>query len=360
MEMMKEEKNQPLVSIVIVNHNGKELLRKCLASVLTTDYPNFEIILVDNASADGSVELIERLLGSFRPRIRIVKNPENLGHAEGCNIGARVARGKYLVFLDSDTEIRDQNRFTDFPYSMKDWLKALVKVMEDDESIGLAQAKMVLARNHHLLDNTGIALDALGTWHTTYGLEEDRYKKVFEILAAVSGGCIIRREIFHEAGGFDPDYFIYDDDTDLSLRARLLGYKIVFVPSAIIIHHGEPTRPLSPEKLYHSAKNRICTMLKNYELRNLWWRVLALNFVTFMVSIGFFVFNSSIRAQAVMKGLFYPLKNFKTIWKKRLETQIKRRIRDAVLINKGLIRNDIQSTAQDFKLRVKHALRSSK
>lgn len=359
MDVMNEDKGHPLVSIIIVNYNGKELLRRCLASVLTTNYPNFEIILVDNASTDGSVKLIERSFGSS-PHLRIVKNHENLGHAEGCNIGARVSRGKYFVFLDSDTEIKNQYGLTNFFHSTKNWLMNLVEIIEDDESIGLAQAKIVLAKNNRLLDNTGIAVDALGTWHTTYGLEEEKFKEVFEILAALSGGCIVRSKVFHEVGGFDPDYFIYDDDTDLSLRARLLGYKIVFVPSAVIVHHGEPTRPLTPEKLYHSAKNRICTMLKNYELRNLWWRFLALNLVICMVSIGFFVVNRPNRAQAVMRGLFYPLKNFKRIWKKRLGTQLKRRIRDVKLINKGLIRNDIQSTAQDLKLRVKPAILTSK
>lgn len=103
--MSEKDEGCPSVSSIIVNFNGKELFKSCLKSLLTTNYPNFEIILVDNASTDGSVESIKKLSGSC-PYIKIVENGENLGHGEGCNIGARVAKGRYLVFVDSDTELK--------------------------------------------------------------------------------------------------------------------------------------------------------------------------------------------------------------------------------------------------------------
>jgi len=337
----EEDDDCPSVSIVIVNFNGKELLKRCLASLLTTNYPNFEIIVVDNASTDGSVKSIRKLFGSS-PRIKIVENRENSGHAEGCNIGARVAKGRYLVFLDSDTELKAEN-----------WLWELVKVMKGDESIGLAQAKVVLAKDKRRLDYVCMAIDALGTWAATYGLKEDKLKENLEILAASSGCCIVRRAVFNEVGGFDSDYFIYDDDTDLSLRARLLGYKILLVPSAVIVHHGDALRGINQKAVYHSAKNRMCTMLKNYELRNLWWRFLVLTFLMSMVSFGFVVLKKFDEAKATMKGLLSSVTGFRKIWIKRLSTQSKRRIRDVELMNKGLIRNDVRSTLQDFRLKLK-------
>jgi GT2 family glycosyltransferase len=332
----------PSVSIIIVNFNGKELLKSCLKSLLTTNYPNFEIIIVDNASTDGSVESIKKL---FSPGhyIEIVENRENLGHAEGCNIGARVAKGRYLVFLDSDTEFRAE-----------DWLRELIRVIESDESIGLAQAKMVLAKDKHSLDYVCTTIDALGTWAATYGLKEDEVEENFEILAASSGCCIVRRKVFNEVGGFDPDYFIYDDDTDLSLRSRLLGYKILLVPSAVIVHHGSVLRGINQRTVYHSAKNRMRTMLKNYEFRNLWWRFLALSFLMSMVSFGFIILKKLDEAKATMKGMLSSITDFRKIWTKRLLTQSKRRVRDFELMSKGFIRNDARYTLQDFRLKLKY------
>ena len=339
--MSEKVEGCPSVSIIVVNFNGKELLKPCLKSLLTTNYPNFEIIVVDNASTDGSVESIKKLFGSC-PYIKIVENRENLGHAEGCNIGARVAKGRYLVFLDSDTELKAE-----------DWLWELVRVMESDESIGLAQAKVVLAKDKRRLDYVCTAIDALGTWAATYGLKEDKLKENFEVLAASSGCCIVGREVFNEAGGFDSDYFIYDDDTDLSLRSRLLGYKILLVPSAVIVHRGSVLRGINKRTVYHSAKNRMRTMLKNYELINLWWRFLVLSFLMSMVSFGFLVLKKFDEAKATMKGLLSSVTDFRKIWIKRSLMQSKRRVRDVELMNKGLIRNDARSTLQDFKLKLK-------
>ena len=340
--MFEKGEGYPSVSIVIVNFNGKEILKRCLTSISTTNYPNFEIVVVDNASIDGSVKSIKKLFGS-RPFTRIVENRENLGHAEGCNIGAQVSEGRYLVFLDSDTELRTEG-----------WLWELVKVMESDERIGLAQAKVVLAEDERRLDYVCTAIDALGTWAATYGLNEDELKENREILAASSGCCIVRREVFEEVGGFDPDYFIYDDDTDLSLGARLLGYKILLVPSAVVAHRASVLRGINQRTVYHSAKNRMRTTIKNYELRNLWWRFLVLTFFMFMVSFGFLVLRKFDEAKATINGLTNSVTGFRKIWIKRLFMQSKRRVRDFELMSKGLIRNDARSTLQDLKLKLEH------
>ena len=339
--MLEKDEDCPSVSTIIVNFNGKELLKSCLGALLATKYPNFEVIVVDNASTDGSVRSLEKTFGAC-PNLKIVKNQENLGHAEGCNIGAREAKGRYLVFLDSDTEPKDE-----------DWLWELVRVMESDESIGIAQAKVVLAEDRHRLDYVCLGIDALGTWTATYGLREDELGENFEILAASSGGCIISREVFYETGGFDSDYFIYDDDTDLSLRARLLGYRILLVPSSVIVHHGSVMRGINQNTVYHSAKNRICTLLKNFELRNLWWRFLVLSLLMFTVSVGFLVLKKSNEAKATMKGLLNSMTGFRSIWVKRLLMQSKRRVRDFELMDKGFIRNDVQPTLQDFRLKLR-------
>jgi len=344
MVVIVSEKSEscPSVSIVIVNFNGRELLRQCLRTLLDTDYSNYEIVVVDNASIDGSITEIKESFGSD-PHITIVENNENVGHAKGCNIGARMTNGRYIVFLDSDIE-----------FEAKNWLGELVNVMENDDTVGLAQAKIVLAENKRCLDYVCFSVDALGTWAASYGSKEEMFKENFEVLAASSGCCIVRRKVFDQVGGFDADYFIYDDDTDLSLRARLLGYQVLFVPSALVIHRGGALRGVSRGIIYHSAKNRFYTVLKNYELRNVWWRFSVLAFFTFMVSVGFFVLKKHDEAKATMKGLMNPIKDLSKIWKKRLLFQSKRCIKDVELVNKGLIRNDFRSTLHDFKIKLKH------
>jgi len=338
----EKSESYPSVSVVVVNFNGRELLKQCLLTLSKTDYSNYEIVVVDNASTDGSLTEIKRSFGSD-PRIKLVENSENVGHAEGCNIGAQMSKGRYLVFLDSDTEFNAEN-----------WLWELVKVMENDGSVGLAQAKLVLAEDKSCLDYVCVAVDALGTWAATYGSKEERLKENFEILAASAGCCIVRREVFNQAGGFDADYFIYDDDTDLSLRARLLGYRIVFVPSALVIHRGGVLRGVTSSTLYHSSKNRVRTVLKNYELRNVWWRFSVLTFFTFIVSVGFIALKKNDEAKATMRGLVSSIKDLPEIWRKRLLLQSKRRVRDFELVNKGFIRNDFRSTLQDFRIKLKY------
>jgi GT2 family glycosyltransferase len=332
----------PSVSVIVVNFNGKELLKQCLLTLSKTDYPNYEVVVVDNASTDGSLAEIRESFGSD-PRIKVVENSENVGHAEGCNIGAQITNGRYIVFLDSDTEFTAEN-----------WLRELVKLMENDASVGLAQAKLVLAGDENCLDYVCVAVDALGTWAANYGSKEDKLKENFEILAASAGCCIVRREVFNQVGGFDPDYFIYDDDTDLSLRVRLLGYRILFVPSAVVIHRGGILRGVSGMMLYHSSKNRVRTVLKNYELRNVWWRFSVLTFFTFVASAGFFAVKKHTEAKSTLRGMINPIKDLPEIWKKRLMFQSKRRVRDFELVNKGFVRNDFRSTLQDLKLKMKH------
>ena len=279
MSMSEESIGCPSVSVVVVNFNGRELLKRCLLTLLNTDYPDYEVVVVDNASTDGSFTELEKYIDSDY-RLKFVRNRENLGHSEGCNIGARISKGRYLVFLDNDTE-----------FKTKDWLGELVRVMEDDESVGLAQAKLVLAEDNDCLDYVCEGVDALGTWAATYGSKEERFRENFEILAASSGCCIVRRKVFNEVGGFDPDYFIYDDDTDLSFRARLLGYRVLLVSSAFVIHRGGVLRGLNNRTLFHSSKNRMRTALKNYELRNLWWRFFILSFFTFVSICVLLVFH---------------------------------------------------------------------
>jgi len=280
----------------------------------------------------------------FFPNVKLIHYDHDIGASDSHNIEKHttITESKYLAFLDNDA------------YTTENWLTELVKVMENDEKTGVAQAKILMTGDNSLLDHTGTAIDGLGTWYTTRGLKADDFKEVFEIFAASSAGCIVRRGVFTSVGGFDPDYFIYDDDTDFSFRVRLAGYKIVFVPSSAIIHDAEPTRHLTPMKLYHSVKNRMCTMLKNYELRNLWWRFFLCLIVTFLTGMSFVLMKKTAEAKAMFRSFAYPLVNMKKILAKRTFIQTERRISDSELFHKGLLRNNIRPSVNDAELKMRH------
>ncbi|MGB9683937.1 MAG: glycosyltransferase family 2 protein [Candidatus Bathyarchaeales archaeon] len=331
----------PMVSVIVINFNGTRQLEKCLGYLTRTNYPRYEIIIVDCLTKNLAIWIKRHF-----PTVKVVHYDHDIGPSASHNVEKHVLNphSKYLAFLDNDT------------YVTEDWLTELVKVSENDEEIGVAQAKILMPSNSRLLDNAGIAIDALGTWYTTRGLKADDFQNIFEIFAASSAGCLVLRNAFEKAGGFDPDYFIYDDDTDFSFRVRLFGYKIVFVPSAVVFHDGESLRALNPKKLRHSVKNRICTMIKNYELRNLWWRFSLYSTLTFLAAFGFMLIGKPLEAKETFRGFAYSLLNIRKMWEKRMRVQFFRRVKDSELLKHGFIRNDIRATVSDIKLKAGYYL----
>ncbi|MEM3700061.1 MAG: glycosyltransferase family 2 protein [Candidatus Bathyarchaeia archaeon] len=329
----------PKVSVIIINFKGTQQLEKCLNSLKQTNYPNFEVVVVDCLTDN-----LLMWMKIFFPKVKVIHYDNDIGPSASHNVGKYVVdiHSKYLAFLDNDA------------YVTENWLTELLKVMEKDEKIGMAQAKLVLLKNPRLLDHSGMAIDALGTWYTTRGLEADKFKEVSEIFASSSAACLVRREVFDEAGGFDSDYFIYDDDTDFSFRLRLLGYKIVYVPSAVVFHEGEAARSFNPQKMYHGIKNRMCTMLKNYELQNVWWRFCLCITLTFFAGIGLALAKRVNEAKAIFKAAAYPIVNIRKIWIKRILIQHKRRTDDQELFSKGFLKNDIRPTLLDLMSKLQY------
>src|SRR6266566_6473710 len=129
----------PPTSIVILNHNNGEFLEKCLSSVFSTEYPSFEVILVDNGSTDGSIDQVKRHFAD-EPRLKIIQNALNVGASSGRNIGSKHAEGRYLAFLDPDTQVD------------KNWLKEAVSLMLQNPSIATVQCKLVLLSDPKRID----------------------------------------------------------------------------------------------------------------------------------------------------------------------------------------------------------------
>ena len=224
-----------IVSIIIPHYNGKDLLYNCIDSIYNNiTIENFEIIVVDNASTDDSVKHIET---SF-PEVIIVKNKNNVGYSGGCNIGAGNANGKYLLFLNNDTEHSNQ------------WIEKLVNFLDENPDVFSAQPKILNINNKEYFDYAGGAGGFIDHFCFPYvkgrifnTLEKDtgQYDQQSKIFWSSGAAMIVRADIFNQLNGFDEIYFAYMEEIDLCWRAQALGYKIFSVPDSLIYHYGKQT-----------------------------------------------------------------------------------------------------------------------
>ncbi len=320
----EDPKAKPLVSIIISNYNGLRYghIASCLKSVFEVNYPNLEILVVDNASSDGSVEYLKGNFGS-EARLRVIENPVN-SYSVGLNLGINAAKGTYLVFLNNDTEVD------------RDFIGELVKVLEEQPDIGLAQGKLLAYANPKIIDSVGETIDPYASPITIGAKQEDdeRYNRAFEILSASGSASITRRAMIEEVGGFDPAYTMGYEDMDYGLRVRLSGHRVVFVPSAIVYHKRGATNLKEEVRLevkFHFNKNRIATIIKNYEVRN---AIKALPGVVFYY--GFAFLYESLAERDVCKAMkrilsiAWNLKMAKHLMRKRVVVQSRiRRVSDS-------------------------------
>jgi hypothetical protein len=324
----------PFVSIVVLNFNGKQFLEKCLSSILSSDYPSFEAILVDNGSTDGSVKLVKDLFGCDS-RLKIVRSNKNLGIAEGFNIGARAARGEYIAFQQNDVEPRP------------DWLEELVTVMERDPMIGAAQGKILSMLDRRTIDCAGGFLDSLGFTYRRGHNEEDRgyYNEICECFLVHSLAMVFRKEALDKVGLFPPDFFLDKFDTDLSLRLWIAGYRVVYVPTSITYHrdwrartyHQKPAVS-SEEWTFHSTKTIITLLLRNYEISN----VIKLLPSYICILAGYAAYsalkagNPKYLQYLFINSVLWNLSNLKQIFSERLTIQKMRRRSDKEIMKRFL------------------------
>ena len=297
--------NFPMVSVIILNYNGRNFLVDCLTSVLNSNYPNFEIILVDNASTDNSIKIAEETFGCS-PILRIVKNDANLGFAAGNNVGVAYGKGKYVLFLNNDTLVEPN------------WIIELVSVLENDAKIGAAQSKLISFADKRTIDSAGDFIDYYGLSFRrgSWGETEEKYARIEEIFSARGAALIVKSQIFAEIHGFDSDFFFCYEDIDLCWRIRINGYKVVFVPKSRVYHIGSASSISTSKNVFHIEKNRLLTLAKNMPLNYL----AKYNPLTFTAGemLGDLMYKRPTLLTARIRAIFWILKNFKAIWCKRL------------------------------------------
>jgi GT2 family glycosyltransferase len=318
------------VSIVILNYNGEELLKNCLSSVLETDYPNFEVIVVDNASKDGSL----LIANAFAPRsnLKIIPLEKNLGFSNGNNIGARNATGKYLVFLNNDTVVERQ------------WLTELVVTLERNPDVGAVQSKLLFLYQPEKVQSSGNFIDSFGFTIPRIRLVTEKNKHDAVEIAATGAALMIRRDLFFRIGEFESNFFVYYEDSDLSWRVYLSGKTIRLVPTSIV-YHAEGASLGSTKLAFRInlyIRNQLFTLLKNYSFFNGATRVLALSFLFIVGSIWLIFRRAQDLPLAVLAAPFQFLKSFPECWHSHLQTQLIRKVEDRQLLGSFLKPFDIK------------------
>ena len=240
------------VSVVIPNFNGMAYLDGVLSSLERQTIRNFEVILVDNGSTDGSASVKSEVLD-----MEIVSLTENLGFCGAVNLGIQKTTTPYIILLNNDTEVDGQ------------FVEALLNAIQRSKQIFSCGAQMIDFKNHEILDNAGDLYTALG-WAVARGKGKRcaDYEKAVRVFSCCAGAAIYRMDVLQRIGGLDEHHFAYLEDVDLGYRARIAGYENWYAPEAKVYHVGSATTGTryNEKKVFLAARNTIFVVYKNMPL----------------------------------------------------------------------------------------------
>lgn len=244
----------PRVSVVIPTWNGAALLHPCLVSLRSQRFRDFEVIVVDNGSTDGTLEM----LGREFPEVVSVALPENRGFAPAVNEGIRRASGGVVVLLNNDVEAEPG------------WMSALVAALDRRPDVGFVASKMLDAKRPGLIDSAGDRMSLFAWNHGRGQPDGSEFDTGREILTACAGAAAYRRELFEAVGLLDEEYFAWFEDVDLGLRAQIAGFRCWYEPTAVVRHHGSATGArMSDMKVFYTYRNTMLLFLKTMPLPRL-------------------------------------------------------------------------------------------
>lgn len=240
-----------MVSVVLVTYNGSSVVEEALRSLKELRWPNLEIIIVDNASSDDTIEKTSR----YFPNARTLVLAENRGYGAGGNAGARVAKGEILFFVNQDIALDN------------DFVDGIVTAMSRDTNIGVCGGTV--------LSWDGTTLISLGQvferW-TGYGFDVgfgthdlNLKRTTNEVFSPNGAAFAVKRQVFEEVGGFNEELFMYFDETDLSWRAQIAGYRVASSPTSIVRHMITPDRAYNPRSRYFIDRNTLWSAARNYQ-----------------------------------------------------------------------------------------------
>lgn len=262
------------VTIVIPNYNGIKYLKECLLSLKSQTFKDFEIIIVDNCSIDGSPEYIKE----YYPEIRLFELDKNYGFSAAVNKGIRESRTPYVILLNNDTVVH------------KNYTNELYNHINSSKKIFSVSSKMISYKNREIIDDAGDLYSIIG-WAFQRGIGQSvkGFNKPCRIFAACAGAAIYRREVFERIGLFDELHFAYLEDIDIGYRARIEGYCNEYCPNAIVYHVGSATSgsKYNDFKVRLAARNSIYLNYKNMPFLQLFINFLPLLAGTFIKYLFF-------------------------------------------------------------------------
>ncbi len=251
------------LSVVVVNWNRRDLLRQCLRSLEGQQgVLPFDVVVVDNGSTDGSADMIaEEFSGNSTFCLKLVRNKTNRGFCAANNQGFAASTSDLIALLNNDAEAEPQ------------WLASLASAFEGRREIGMAASKILVHEDPRRIDKAGhlIYPDGQNRGRGSGELDTGQYDRVEEVLWPDGCAAMYRRAMLDEIGGFDEDFFAYADDAELGLRARIAGWKCLYVPQAIVRHHRGATLGLrSSRRLELIERNRVLLAAKLFPWSLLW------------------------------------------------------------------------------------------
>lgn len=239
-------------SVIIVNYNGSGVIIDSLEKLGEQTTKDFEVLVVDNASADDSVARIRSLF----PAVKILALDTNLGFTGGNIEGLKHSHSEYIALLNPDTEVAP------------DWLESLMRVMDNNPQAGICASKLIVYGTD-LIDSAGDGCMVTGRgFKLGEGERQSGFNELREVFGACGGAMLIRRSAIDQIGFFDDDFFLIYEDTDFSFRARLAGWQCLFVPDSIVYHKVRTSiGTMSDIAVYYSIRNARCVLVKNMPLR---------------------------------------------------------------------------------------------
>ena len=293
-----------MTRVIVLNWNGRRWLEGCLGALRRQEGPAFDVVVVDNASTDGSAEFVRERF----PECQVVALDANVGFAAGNNAGARGASGPYLVFLNNDTEVAPG------------WLAALVRAAQRDPSVGLVSSQVVFMDRPGIIDSAGDGyLRCGGGFKHRHGQLADRQSGDCEVFGACGAAFLIRRDLFETLGGFDEDLFMVYEDVDLSYRARLRGARCTLASAALVRHAGSASLgKLSEQAVYYGQRNLEWTWIKNSP-RSILWRSLPSHLLYDVAGLAGYARAGQLRAW--LRGKLAACAGLPAVLRKRREVQ---------------------------------------
>ncbi len=313
-----------IVSAIVTNFNGWKLglLQEFFPAILQGDFEDFEIFLQDNGSTDESIEQVKKKFGDDK-RLKIVENPKGVMSA-GIDMAITEAKGEYILFLNNDI------------YFEKGAIKKMVEFLSKHPDTALVQGKLVSYYDKNTIDDVGESMDVYGNPVTLGQKEEDKgqYGMVAETLSVTGAASLIRLDLLKEIGMLDPVYGIGYEDMDLSLRLRIAGYKMFYLPDVLVYHRrGSSVSQIDEAKRvkikFDFNKNRLSTMIKNYQAPTLLTSLPVVLLIYFVIGL-FEIFYKKLWRFGLTRytSIFWVIINLPELLSKRAEVQNLRKLSD--------------------------------